>query len=860
MKKIVTGVMAHVDAGKTTLSEALLYLSGATRKLGRVDHGSAFLDTQEIERQRGITVFSKQAELTFLDTDMTLLDTPGHTDFAAEAERVLQVIDCAILVISATDGVQAHTRTLWELLERNGVPVFIFVNKTDLCHRANYEVLSDLKKELDGRLVDLTDENSLWQESAAMCSEGLLDTFLDTGTIDDKTLSDAIHARQVFPCVFGSALKLDGVERFMQIIDRCARAPIYSGSFGAKVFKISRDDKGARLTYMKITGGRLRVKDLVTNRKATVPASDVWQEKCDQIRIYSGEKYVTADEVKAGQVCAVTGLTRTRPGEGLGAQSDSDAAQLEPVMEYLMVLPPRTSMSEIYQMLSQLAEEDPQLHLSMVDDRISVRLMGEVQLEILKSIIKRRFGLDADFSTGSVIYKETVASAVEGVGHYEPLRHYAEVHLLIEPGKPGSGVQTASLCSEDLLDRNWQRLIFTHLHERTFAGVLTGSELTDVKISILSGRAHDKHTEGGDFRQATYRAVRHGLMRTKSVLLEPYYAFRIEASPDAAARAISDVQKMGGSCDTPVTAGDKTMLTGKAPVARMQDYNREFISYTRGLGRLFLTFGGYFPCARQDEVVSAIGYDAKADTLNPADSVFCSHGAGHVVPWDEVEQHMHLPYSLKRPAPEPEMKPRGPVIRKGSAAPGSLEEDKQLMEIFERTYGKIKQRDIFTPDVRRVESTEHMLSLTDPQDSYLLVDGYNIIFAWDELRTLARDSLDTARSALINILANYRGFRQINLILVFDAYKVTGGEEKIEQINGLYVVYTREAELADTYIERVTGKISKKCIVRVATSDGLEQLIAFSHGARRVSADAFRQEIGMAAEELRALIRKINEK
>ena len=835
--------MAHVDAGKTTLSEALLYESGAIRRLGRVDHGDAFLDTDAMERERGITIFSKQAVLPLDGAEVTLLDTPGHVDFSAETERTLRVLDCAVLVISGTDGVQAHTRTLWRLLERYGVPVFLFVNKMDLAGADHSAVLAELRQRLSSGCVDFGAPAEQVAEEAAMCDEAVLEQFLETGAVDGDALGRLIGERKLFPCFFGSALKLEGVREFLEGLARYAPSPVRPVEFGARIYKVSRDAQGARLTHLKVTGGTLHVKDLLRG------PGGAWEEKADQLRIYSGAKFKTVEEAPAGTVVAVTGLSRALPGEGLGFEGQWTGPVLSPVLTYQVQLAEGTDPHTALLKLRQLEEEDPQLHVSWSEaaKELRVQLMGEVQLEILGRLLQDRFGLEVTFGTGAILYRETIAAPAVGIGHFEPLRHYAEVHLLLEPLPRGSGLVFTSRCPEDQLDRNWQRLILTHLGEKEHLGVLTGSPITDMKITLLAGRAHDKHTEGGDFRQATYRAVRQGLMSAQSVLLEPWYAFRLELPAAQVGRAISDLQRMNGETEPPETVGDEVVLTGAAPVAALRDYAREVTAYTRGQGRLLCQPGGYRPCADQEAVVEAMGYDPDRDVENTADSVFCAHGAGYNVKWDQVPAMAHVSsgVSLDGDA-EPEDTP--PQPRRMLDYAGTMEQDKELQSIFERTYGPVKQRSFQPPPQPRrpvSEETEEKRSIpprpTGPE--YLLVDGYNIIFAWDELKAIARENLDAARKALCDLLCNYQGYRKCRVILVFDAYKVKGGQGSVEKYHNIRLVYTKEAETADAYIERATYEIGKHHRVRVATSDGPEQLIILGHGALRLSASAFRAEL-----------------
>ena len=858
MKKLVVGILAHVDAGKTTLSEGLLYTCGRIRKPGRVDHKDAYLDTFELERERGITIFSKQAVFSMGDTEVTLLDTPGHVDFSAEMERTLQVLDYAVLVISGADGVQGHTQTLWRLLERYRIPVFLFINKMDQEGTDRGRLLEDIKKHLRGNFVDFNmDQNSeAFAEELAVCDEALLESYLEMGQIADEAIAEQIAARKIFPCYFGSALKLTGVQEFVTGLCTYARPGIYGEDFGAKVYKIARDEQGSRLTYMKITGGRLKVKEILADSgEKSADRAEPWEEKVDQIRIYSGAKYELAREAEAGTVCAVTGLTHTYPGEGLGAEAESDMPVLEPVLNYQILLPEGTDVHLMLKKLKELEEEEPQLHIVWNEQlgEIHAMLMGEVQTEILRSLIWERFHVRAEFGAGNIVYKETIADAVEGVGHFEPLRHYAEVHLLLEPGERGSGLQFFTACSEDVLDRNWQRLILTHLEEREHPGVLTGSPITDMQITLIAGRAHLKHTEGGDFRQATYRAVRQGLKKAKTVLLEPYYEIRLEVPPENIGRAMSDLQKMQGSFQTQDAAGELAVISGVVPVAAMQDYQKQVLSYTKGRGRLFCTLKGYEPCKNQEEVAAAIGYDSERDLENPTGSVFCAHGAGYLVPWDQVEEHMHLE-GLALPK-ESEDAGGGAAAGNHRAVPavGSYEDEKELQAIFERTYGPVK-RDR-AAGLKRTVIAEPKPYIPSPKkksrEEYLLVDGYNIIFSWEELKELAQADIGAARTKLIDILCNYQGIKKCHLILVFDAYKVEGHREEITAYHNIYVVFTKEAETADQYIEKTVHKIGRQYEVTVATSDGLEQIIILGQGGNRLSAAGLKEEIRQAGEQAR---------
>ena len=850
-KQIVLGILAHVDSGKTTLSEAMLYRAGVTRRLGRVDHKDAFLDTDALEKARGITIFSKQALLTAGDTNITLLDTPGHVDFSTETERTLQVLDYAVLVVSGTDGVQSHTETLWRLLRRYHVPTFVFVNKMDLPGMERQELLAQLNRRLGEGFVDFGAEQADRDEALALCDENLMDRMLDAGQLQDADLIPAIARRHVFPCWFGAALKLEGVDALLDGLDRYTRPAPALEAFGAKVFKVSQDEQGARLTWLRVTGGELKVKAQLTGEADGEP----WAEKANQLRLYSGAKYTLTEAIGPGRVCAVTGLTKARPGEGLGAERDSDLPVLEPVLSYQVLLPEGADVHAALGKLHRLEEEEPQLHVVWNETlgEIHVQLMGEIQLEVLRSLLAERFGLEVEFGPGGILYKETITEPMEGVGHYEPLRHYAEVHLKLEPLPRGSGMQFAADCREEVLDKNWQRLVLTHLEEKQHLGVLTGSPLTDVKITLIAGRAHLKHTEGGDFRQATYRAVRQGLMLAKSQLLEPWYAFRLEVPAENIGRAMSDIQRMEGTFDPPESGEETAVLTGFAPVSTMRSYPMEVVSYTRGRGHLSLTLDGYRPCHNAQEVIAAIGYEPEHDLDNPADSVFCAHGAGFVVPWDQVRSHMHVDSGWGK-STRPEQEAAVPQ-RRAMAYRATLEEDAELLKIFERTYGPIKRDPLaaFRP-VQKRERPDFAAEQWEIAPEYLLVDGYNIIFAWDELNALSKESLDAARHKLMDILCNYQGFQKCVLILVFDAYRVPGSPGSIEQYHNIHVVYTKEAETADMFIERVTHEIGRNRRVRVATSDGMEQIIILGHGALRVSARMFHEEVQNVEKQIRALV------
>ena len=861
-RHLCIGLLAHVDAGKTTLSEAMLYTAGSIRKMGRVDNKDAFLDTFALERARGITIFSKQARLALDEnTEVFLLDTPGHVDFSAEMERTLQILDYAILVVSGADGVQGHTETLWKLLTRYEIPTFLFVNKMDQEGTDRKKLMQNLQKYLSGNCLDFTSEqgidgllsDEIFAENAAVCDEAVLERYLETGEMEKEDLVSMISKRKIFPCFFGSALKLNGVEEMMHAVSVLTREPSYPEAFGAKVYKIARDEQGNRLTFLKVTGGCLNVKE------------ELLEEKVNQIRIYSGAKYETAGQVKAGEVCAVTGLSKTYPGEGIGCESESFLPVLEPVLTYQIRIPQDCDVHKMLQNLKQLEEEEPLLHIVWNErlGEIHAQLMGEVQTEILKSMIEERFGVRVEFGAGNIVYKETIRNTVEGVGHFEPLRHYAEVHLLLEPGEPGSGLHFLSNCSEDVLDKNRQRLILTHLEEKEHLGVLSGSPVTDMQITLVSGRAHQKHTEGGDFRQATYRAVRQGLKKAESVLLEPYYEYRLEVPSEMVGRALSDLQRMNGTFGSPEQVGEMAVLSGEAPVALMQDYQREVISYTKGRGRLSCSLSGYKPSSNAEEVLTAIGYDSERDLENPTGSVFCAHGAGFVVPWDQVEDYMHLESVFKPKEEEPEQDPfdeqavSAAVRRARYVSSLSPEEERELEEMAEASRRKREQaRKKYSYrktelDTGSNSTGEYKSRKRERRKEYLLVDGYNIIFAWEELRELAKINIDGARGRLMDILSNYQGIRKCTLILVFDAYKVEGFPGEIQQYHNIHVVYTKEAETADQYIENVAHEIGRKYEVTVATSDGTEQVIIRGQGCHLLSAKELHTEIVLAQKELR---------
>lgn len=876
-KHICAGLLAHVDAGKTTLSEGMLYTSGSIRKMGRVDHQDAFLDNYELERARGITIFSKQAALQWKDVKITLLDTPGHVDFSAEMERVLQVLDYAVLIISGTDGVQGHTQTLWRLLKRYRIPVFLFINKMDQEGADREALLAQLQERLDTNCVDFSAPGSeAFYDTLAMCGEDAMEQFLEQDFIEEDCIREMVQKREVFPCFFGSALRLDGVEALLDGLCSYTKAPCYQEAFAAKVFKITRDEQGNRLTHMKITGGVLKVRTNLsrenpsgsgssgqngkTGRQET-SGSDVaiWEEKVNQIRMYSGARFEAVNEAQAGEICAVTGLTQTKPGEGLGAEPDSALPVLEPVLTYQIILPKGYDAAAVLPKLHQIEEEEPQLHIVWNEQlqEIQAQMMGEVQLEILASMIQERFGLLVQFGPGNIVYKETIADSVEGVGHFEPLRHYAEVHLLLEPGEPGSGMQFATDCSEDLLDRNWQRLVLTHLEEREHKGVLSGSALTDLKITLVAGRAHSKHTEGGDFRQATYRAVRQGLMQAQSVLLEPYYDFRIELPEAMVGRAMTDIQNMHGQPGLPELENGTAVLTGSAPVVCMRGYQKEVTEYTRGLGRLQCVLSGYAPCHNTQEVLEQLCYDPLSDLANPSSSVFCSHGAGFIVEWYEVKDYMHVESVLRTPKPEEQrLLEEAEKVKKHTSSYnqniGTEEVDKIISSTYQANKREKDRKGKYTVRTKkRVYGTEQ--SQQEPPRSpkqnlpkrkeYLLVDGYNIIFAWEELDRLAKDNIDGARGRLLDILCNYQAMKKCCLIVVFDAYRVEGHQTEYYDYHNIHVVFTKEAETADQYIERFAHEHGRKYHVTVATSDGLEQIIIRGQGCSLLSARELEEEV-----------------
>ena len=844
---IVLGILAHVDAGKTTLSEAMLYLSGKLKKLGRVDHRDSFLDNNSLERARGITIFSKQAVMPLGEMTVTLLDTPGHVDFSAEAERSLQVLDYAVLVISGTDGVQAHTETLWKLLERYNVPALIFVTKMDLPGCDRQEIMDGLRTRLSERCVDFSTDGDALFESAAMCSEEAMDEYIETGSIGTKRMRDMLRRREIFPCCFGSGLRTAGVAEFLDMLELYARPGDYGEDFSARVYKIARDAQGNRMTFMKVTGGALRVRSLM---KYADRDGNTFEEKISQLRIYSGAKYDTAETVLPGQICAALGLTGTYPGQGLGAAGDFAEPLLEPVMSYRVILPPQSEPAVLLPKLMQLDQEDPQLHIVWNERtrEISVQLMGRVQAEIFRSLVKERFDTDITLDTGRIMYRETIKDTVEGVGHFEPLRHYAEVHLLLEPLPRGSGIELSSSCPEDELDRSWQRLILTHLAEKQHIGVLTGSPVTDIRFTLAAGRAHIKHTEGGDFRQATYRAVRQGLMQAESILLEPWYSFVLEVPAEQIGRAISDVRAMNGEIDSPEDAGGMMRLEGAAPVAGMNEYMQELLAYTHGRGRLSLTPGGYRACRDQQKIVDAIGYEPERDTDNPADSVFCSHGAGVNIPWDQVKDYMHLESCLKPPVEEtaPAAAPRYRSL--------SID-DRELEAIMEREFGKIKRPQYSARQVNAAASEP----VFEKKPEFIIVDGYNLIFAWDELKKLAADRLDLARGRLMDMLSNYCGFTKAKLVLVFDGFRTPGNPGSREDYHNINVAFTKDGETGDAYIERLADEIGKNYSVRVVTSDNLIRLSALRSGVLRCSSGEFKNEVEWVLGQIDAVLKKSNE-
>ncbi len=848
MKQIAVGIFAHVDAGKTTLSEGLLYAAGAIRNLGRVDAQDSFLDTNEIERKRGITIFSKQAVISLENMVMTLLDTPGHVDFAAEAERTLSVLDYAILVISGTDGIQSHTKTLWEMLAKHNLPVFIFINKLDLHGSNKHAVLEELKNEFKENFVDFNDDSSSLLENLALCDEKLMEEYL-TGTLSEESVSQAIKKRTLFPCFSGAALKMEGVKNFLNAFNHLTLKSQAMSEFGAKIFKIGQDDKGNRLTFMKITGGSLKVKSLINSNDET-------SEKINEIRIYSGEKYKTAEEVFPGCVCAVTGPKRTVAGQGLGFEKNASALISEPIFSYRVILPNHVDPAVALEKFKELEQEETQLQVSWQPElkEIQLRLMGEIQLEILKQLILKRFDMNVEFEEGRIVYKETIEQTVEGVGHFEPLRHYAEVHLILSPLPQGTGMQFALDCPEDMLNKNWQRLILTHLMEKTHVGVLTGSPITDIKITLKAGAAHEKHTEGGDFRQATYRAVRQGLMQAKSVLLEPYYDFVIDVPAENVGKVMTDLDLMGAVFAISHLSGELTRIKGNAPAEAIRNYGQQIINYTHGKGRMSCNMSGYGTCRHPESVIAAIGYDAEADVMNTADSVFCAHGAGFNVKWNDVVNHMHLDSILK---PKKISQETNTVVRSGNIHAG----DAELLAIFEKTYGKVETK-LPSKAMHTQKNTTQKRDTSSKtkrfDKDYLLIDGYNMIFAWDSLKKIANDSLEDARKELIERLSVYKVFKKWEIIVVFDAYKVKGNRGEVEKEKGLTIVYTKESQTADAYIEKVAKELTKQYNVTVATSDAMEQLIIFGSGAFRLSARQLEEEVIVVEKNVRKMVEAYN--
>ena len=867
-KRICLGILAHVDAGKTTLSESMLFESGMIKKLGRVDNRDAFLDTEELERSRGITIFSKQAVIECGDTVITLLDTPGHVDFSAEMERTLWVMDYAVLVISGADGVQGHTLTLWRLLERYGIPVFLFINKMDQPGTNKEKLIQDIRSEFGEGCIDFTNsDRTLLEEQVAVCDEALIERYLEGNAVTGDIISDMILQRKIFPCYFGSALKLDGVDVFLKAMIEYMQEKKAEQEFGARIFKIARDSQGNRLTYMKITGGCLRVKDSLLGtmqnslqeyqtENAASEHMEKWEEKVNQIRIYSGERYEAVKEALPGMVCAVTGFTYTRPGEGIGMEKGADIPVLEPVLTYSVELPEDVDAAVLLPLLRQLEEEEPELHILWQEETrsIQVKLMGEVQIEVVKKLVAERFGVEVGFGTGNIIYKETITNTVEGVGHFEPLRHYAEVHLLLEPGEPGSGMQFLADCSEDVLDKNWQRLILAHLEEREHVGVLTGSALTDMRITVVAGKAHAKHTEGGDFRQATYRAVRQGLMQAQSVLLEPYYAFRLQVPTESIGRAMTDIENMYGSFEPPVLEGEQAVLCGSVPVAAMRDYQVAVNSYTKGRGTLFCTLEGYGRCHNAEEVIAAVGYQPEQDTDNPSSSVFCSHGAGFIVPWNQVSDYMHVESVFSKADRQIPYEQENELERRRAGLFDYSIDEEQIEEILKRTFHANQRASKHYYRKPRQQQATVYKGQSKPrfQEKYLIVDGYNIVHAWDELKCLIEDNLEGARMKLLDVLSNYQAFVKCELIVVFDAYKVKGNLGEMFDYHNIHVVYTKEAETADSYIEKLTHKIARDYHVTVATSDGLIQLITRGQNCVVMSARELKEQV----ERVEAAIRQ----
>lgn len=851
---IVMGILAHVDSGKTTLAENILYLSGSIRKIGRVDHRDTYLDTYSLERERGITIFAKQAQFQSGDKKITLLDTPGHVDFSAEMERTLQVLDYAILVISAVDGIQGHTLTLWKLLKRYQIPTFIFVNKMDLCGGNKEQLLKEMGKHLSDRCVDFCVECEIMNDQIAMCDEALMEEYLENETIKIESIKAAIRERKVFPCYFGAALKQIGVIEFLDGLEKYITEKDYHNAFSARVYKITRDEKNNRLTHMKITGGELQVKQTLCGKKN----NREWEEKVEQIRVYSGSQYENVNKASAGMVCAVTGLTSTFCGEGLGNERMTVAPTLEPVLTYKVNIEGEDNIHTVYNRLLLLEEEVPELHVMWNDvlQEIHIQMMGEIQIDIIKNLILEKYAISISLEAGSILYKETITEPVIGIGHFEPLRHYAEVQLLLEPLERGAGIEFATTCSEDILDKNWQRLILSYLGEKKHLGVLVGAEITDVKITLKAGRSHLKHTESGDFREATYRAVRHGLKSANSVLLEPYYNFRLELPQESIGRGMNDIQKMQGTFSEPLIENGVAIIEGRCPVVTMQNYHKEVIAYSKGQGRLSYSLGGYDVCHNLDEIVLEKSYDSEKDMDNPTGSIFCSHGAGFYVSWDRVIDYAHIEVEKKH-ANENLVEESEKEIRRQQIASGVIDQE-EIDEIFARTFGNLKQKrnhwskTITVSDNGGYKGKEKVVK----KDDYLLVDGYNIIFAWDELKDLAKNNIDSARDALIDMMSYYQGIRRCKLILVFDAYKVSGGQGSVLRYHNIDIVYTKEAETADQYIEKVSHELAKDYQVTVATSDRLEQMIIWGAGAKRLSAQGLLEEIEYAKRDIQMQIDK----
>lgn len=856
MKNLTVGILAHVDTGKTTLSEAFLYKSGEIRRLGRVDRRDSFLDTNEIERQRGITIFSKQASFNYGNMEITLLDTPGHTDFSAETERTLSVLDYAILAVSGSEGVQSHTEALFKLLKHYNIPVFIFVNKTDSPLFDKAEITEGLKSYFGDTCIDFSEESFLLEaENLALCDDALYEEYLSGASFSDTAIAEAIRKRKVFPCFFGSALKLFGIDYFLSSFEKYTLPTEYPSVFGARVYKVSEDERGQRLAHLKITGGSIRVKDIVSFADSSGVAIN---EKINEIRVYSGKKYKNIQEATGGMICTLTGLSNIYPGQGLGFEKHTEQGIFQPVISYAVRLDGQTDLNTAYSAFKRLEAEDPKLNMVWNPQlkEIQLQLMGEVQAEVLKQTLWDRFKISAELEEGGVVYKETILNSVEGAGHYEPLRHYAEVHLMLEPLERGSGIVIDTSCSEDILDKSWQRLILTHLSEKTHIGVLTGSPVTDIKITLLAGKAHQKHTEGGDFRQAAYRAVRQGLRLAESILLEPWYSFLITLPTENIGRAMNDIQNMGGSFSPPKPSGDMSILSGYAPVAGLRSYASELISYTHGAGKISLDFSGYEKCLNQDEVIKKIAYNCDADTENTADSVFCSHGAGYLVRWNEADALMHIE---KQKEKKETTAPKNKEYKRSDAS------DAELLEIFERTYGKIQRKNFNESKPKKLSSAsavkyKPIQKRSTSRGEYLLVDGYNILFAWYDLKNASADDMELARNILVSRLSNYRTMQNAEIILVFDAYKVKGNIGSIEKIGGISVVYTREAEIADSYIEKTSKQLMKDYSVRVATSDRLEQIIIFGGGAVRISAEEFLKELEAAEEKIQEIISEEKQK